>query len=116
MVEWNFGVDPDALAAVLATDVPVTMVGLDATNHVPVPADIATILSEDTAAAGADIAADMYLRNAWLPEGSSFWDTLAAVLLTDPSIATWEDVPVTVDTSGRDAGRTARDLVFRRVR
>ncbi len=37
MVEWNFGVDPEAVAAVLATDVPVTMVGLDATDHVPGP-------------------------------------------------------------------------------
>ena len=44
MNEWNFAVDPDALAAVLALDVPVTMVGLDATEDVPVPADIESIL------------------------------------------------------------------------
>ena len=109
MVEWNFGVDPEAVAAVLATDVPVTMVGLDATNHVPVPADIEGLLATDAAAAGADIAHDMYLRNPFLVQGSSFWDTLAAVLLTDPSIATWEDVPVRAETTGRSAGRTARD-------
>ena len=43
-VEWNVGVDPDAVAAVFETDIPVTLVPLDATNAVPVPADIATIV------------------------------------------------------------------------
>ena len=44
-VEWNVGADPDAMAAVLALDVPMTLVGLDATNDVPVPADIVDQLS-----------------------------------------------------------------------
>ena len=114
-VEWNFGVDPDALAAVMATNVPVTMVGLDATNHVPVPSDIADTLGQDTKAAGADIAHEMYLRNPFLAQGSSFWDTLAAVLLPDPSIATWEDLSVRVETTGRSAGQTARDPAGRPV-
>jgi inosine-uridine nucleoside N-ribohydrolase len=116
MTEWNFAVDPDALAAVLALDVPVTMVGLDATDDVPVPADIESILGEDATAAGADIAHEIYLRNPFLVEGTSFWDTLAAVLLLDPSIATWEDVPVRVVTAGPGAGRTARDPGGRVVR
>jgi len=114
-VEWNFGVDPEALAAVMATSVPVTMVGLDATDHVPVPSDIADTLGQDTAAAGADIAHEMYLRNPFLVPGSSFWDTLAAVLLTDPSIAAWAEVPIRVETSGRSAGRTLRDPAGRPV-
>jgi pyrimidine-specific ribonucleoside hydrolase len=115
MVEWNFGVDPDALAAVMATDVPVTMVGLDATNHVPVPNDIAETLGTDTAAAGANVAHEMYLRNPFLIQGSSFWDTLAAAVLSDPSIATWQDLSLRVDTAGRSAGRVERDPAGRPV-
>jgi inosine-uridine nucleoside N-ribohydrolase len=114
-VEWNFGIDPDALAAVMATNVPVTMVGLDATNHVPVPPDIEQTLATDTAAAGADIAHELYLRNPFLIPGSSFWDTLAGVLLLDPSIATWDDLRVRVEMSGRSAGRTVRDTGGRPV-
>ena len=82
-VEWNVGADPDAMAAVLALDVPMTLVGLDATNDVPVPADIVDQLAADHAAAGADIAYEMYARTPFLADGgNSYWDPLAAVTLT----------------------------------
>ena len=93
-VEWNVGVDPDAVAAVLeTTDVPVTLVPLDATNAVPGPGRHSpTILGEDHAAAGADIASQIYTQSPWLTEGASFWDTLAALALVDPTLVTWEDM------------------------
>ena len=68
-VEWNVGADPDAMAAVLALDIPMTLVGLDATNDVPVPADIVDQLSADHGAAGADIAYEMYVRTPFLADG-----------------------------------------------
>jgi inosine-uridine nucleoside N-ribohydrolase len=116
-VEWNLGVDPDAVAAVLALDVPVTFVPLDATNDVPVPADIADQLAPDHAATGADIAYEMYARNPFLATpGNDYWDTLTAALLRDPAIATWEDVTVRAETSGASAGRLVRDPGGRTVR
>ena len=63
-VEWNVGADPDAMGAVLALDVPITLVGLDATNDVPVPTDIVEQLESDHAAAGADIVYEMYVEDA----------------------------------------------------
>ncbi len=86
-VEWNVGADPDAFAAVLALDVPVTLVPLDATNDVPVPADIATRLATDHDAAGADFAYELYLRNPFLSTpGNFWWDTLAALAFTAPDL------------------------------
>jgi inosine-uridine nucleoside N-ribohydrolase len=116
-VEWNLGVDPDAVAAVLAFDVPVTFVPLDATSDVPVPAGITDQLAADHAAAGADIAYEMYARNPFLSTpGNDYWDTLAAALLRAPAIATWGDVTVRVETSGTSAGRLVRDPGGRVVR
>ena len=56
------GADPDSFADVLALDVPVTLVPLDATDDVPVPADIVDRLATDHAAAGADITYETYAR------------------------------------------------------
>ena len=116
-VEWNVGADPDAMAAVLALDVPITLVGLDATNDVPVPTDIVEQLSGDHAAAGADIVFEMYAKSPFLASSeSSYWDPLAAATLTDPSIAGWEDLEVSMQPTGAGAGRLSRDPGGRPVR
>ncbi len=116
-VEWNVGADPDAFAAVMALDVPVTLVPLDATNHAPVPADIITLLDADHAAAGADIALETYLRRPYLAaDGNYWWDSVAAVALADSSLLTWEEMEVTVTTGGSAAGRINRDGSGRPIR
>ena len=66
-----------------------TLVPLDATNDVPVPPDFAAILERDHAAAGADIAFEMFARSPYLATDTSFWDTLAVMALVDPSLVTW---------------------------
>lgn len=108
-VEWNVGADPDAFAAVLELDVPVTLVPLDATNDVLVPEDIATQLAEDHRAAGADIAYELYLRNPYLSmPGNFWWDTLAALALTSPDLVDWAEATVSVTPTGTQAGRIVR--------
>ncbi len=116
-VEWNVGADPDAMAAVLALDVPITLVGLDATNDVPVPTDIVQRLAGDHAAAGADIVYEMYAKSPFLANsGSSYWDPLAAATLTDPLLAGWEDLRVRMQPTGAGAGHLSRDPGGRPVR
>jgi inosine-uridine nucleoside N-ribohydrolase len=105
-VEWNVGADPSAVSAVFALDIPVTLVPLDATDDVPVPADVVAQLTADHAAAGADIALETYARAPWLATpGNFWWDTTAAAALVDPSLVSWEDTAVSVS----DIGRIARD-------
>ena len=60
---------------------------LDATDDVPVPADLADRLTTDHQAAGADLVYELLVRN---PErlrpdyGQQLWDELAALTLTEP--------------------------------
>ena len=107
--EWNVYADPTAADIVLRSGVPVTLVPLDATNHVPLDAAFLTALESDHAAAPADIAYELIMRRGLLP-GEYLWDPLAAVIAVDESVAQLETIPLRVETGeGPDSGRTVRD-------
>ena len=91
-LEWNFVADPDAVGVVFASAVPIDLVPLDATDDVPVPADLLAWLEEDHAAAGADIAYELLLRfpGRVSDPGSQLWDELAALAVSQPSLVSWE--------------------------
>jgi inosine-uridine nucleoside N-ribohydrolase len=114
-LEWNAYADPSAVTAVFTSDVPLSLIPLDATRDVPVPADLADRLESDHQAAGADLVYELLVRNPerLRPEdGQQLWDELAALALTDPDLVSWEDASVTAGADGRfvrdDAGRTLR--------
>jgi inosine-uridine nucleoside N-ribohydrolase len=105
-VEWNAGADPDAVAAVLGGDAPITLVPLDATNSVPLTLDLAESAAGVGAGTGADLVSQLYLRNPDITAGGqSLWDSLTAVLLTRPGLATWGVDRIEVATHGTAAGR-----------
>jgi inosine-uridine nucleoside N-ribohydrolase len=112
-LEWNAFADPSAVTAVLDTDVPVTLVPLDATDDVPVPSGLSQRL-EDVHAAGADLVHELLVRNpARLDQNDEqLWDELAALALTNDDLLDWTDATVTVDPHGRlvedDAGQAIR--------
>lgn len=102
-LEWNAFADPSAVAAVFATDVPITIVPLDATRDVPVPPDLAETLAADRAAAGAGLMYEIVVHNPYLvdPAGGQFlWDELAALTLSDPTLVSWDEAMVTVGPRG----------------
>ena len=108
--EWNLWVDPAATAAVFASDIPITLVPLDATNDVPVTSAAYAELEKDHAAAGADIAYELLTRNPFLiGKGNYFWDQLATVLLVRPDLAAFEQATIRVEGSGPSSGRLVRD-------
>jgi pyrimidine-specific ribonucleoside hydrolase len=107
--EWNIYADPLAAQQVLAADVPVTLVPLDATNAVPLDRAFYDQLALDHAAPAAHEVYDLLTLNRHLiaDGGYYLWDQLAAVLLTDPDIATYADRRIeVVAAEGPESGRT----------
>ena len=109
--EYNVWADPGALAAVIASGVPVVMVPLDATDDVPVTPAIYARLESDHRAAGANIAFELLARNRFLVLGGQyFWDPLAAAVFEDPTVVTTKEVRLRVGTGySAELGRTLID-------
>jgi len=113
-LEWNFAADPSAVGAVFATETPISLVPLDATDDVPIPRDLADRLAEDHEAAGADLLYELLLRvpSRITGEGQQLWDELAALTVSAPDLVTWEDATLLAESTGRviraEAGRPVR--------
>jgi purine nucleosidase len=112
--EWNLAADPSAVVALFATDTPISLVPLDATNDVPIPPDLGERLAEDHAAAGADLLYDLLLLvpTRITGEGQQLWDELAALTVSAPDLVTWDDATLVAEDTGRvvraEAGRPVR--------
>ena len=100
-LEWNVVRDPSAFAAVVGSDVPITLVPLDATEEVPVTEDLKERIGE-SAAGGANLVYELWVR---VPgrtgDGQQLWDELAALAFAEPDLVTWQDITLAVDASGR---------------
>jgi inosine-uridine nucleoside N-ribohydrolase len=126
--ETNAWLDPEAIRVVLRSGVPLTLVPLDATNHVPVTPYIADALRRyHYATAEATVAWDLVNATGMGNGGTYFWDPLAAVAVVDPpvldtgterldvasdgrTVAAGDGTSATVAT-GADRARFERDLV-----
>ncbi len=120
--EWNFWVDPDAAAVVLASGVPLRLVGLDVTRQVRLSRADAEELS-DTGGDFAMFAADC--TTGWidhlerttpgddLDRGScALHDPLAMAVVSRPELVSWRPAYVTVETgSDRTRGVAVADLL-----
>lgn len=107
--EWNLWIDPSADDIVFRSGIPITLVPLDATGQLPLTPAFQEVLAEDHAAAGADIVYELLTRSASLLAGNKFWDQLATVVLTDPSVATFAEARVKVVTDGAAGGSLVQD-------
>ncbi len=108
--EWNIYNEPKAAADVIASGVPVTLIALDATNHVPLTEKFVQRLEAQPSAAS------QLAAQAWqlvLPRDGAFqyyfWDTLTAAALLDQSVVNVEPMRVRVITDGASQGRTIED-------
>jgi inosine-uridine nucleoside N-ribohydrolase len=104
--EWNLWIDPVAAREVLRSGIPTTLVGLDATNHVPVTIWLWLALKRyHYAGAPATVAWDLMSASGMHMGGQYFWDPLAATAIVRPAVLRFATKRIDVVTSGADAGR-----------
>ena len=110
VAEWNIYCDPHAARLVFESGAPITLVPLDATNEVPVTPEFVDQLDAGKTTPEAEFVAALLANNAESIETGNyyFWDPLAAVVMSDPSLVTLTPRDVTViDIPGApDDGRT----------
>lgn len=109
--EWNIYVDPHAAALVFGSGVPITLVPLDASNHAPVTENFVKRIRNNHRTPEARFVFDVMTKTEYRDfiqmGGYYFWDTLAAAILTDNSLATFETKTlIVVEEEGIDSGRT----------
>ncbi len=120
--EWNFWVDPDAAAVVLASGAPVRLVGLDVTRRVRFSRADAAALS----ASGGDFAGfAAACATGWIDhlerttpgddydrDSCALHDPLAMAVVARPDLVSWRPAHVTVETgSDRTRGVAVADLL-----
>jgi purine nucleosidase len=120
--EWNFWVDPDAAAILLASGVPLRLVGLDVTRRVRFSRADADAL----AAAGGDFARfAAACATGWIDhleattpgddydrDSCALHDPLAMAVVMRPELVSWRPAYVTVETgSDRTRGVAVADLL-----
>jgi inosine-uridine nucleoside N-ribohydrolase len=101
--EWNIWVDPTAAGVVFASGAAVTLVPLDATNHLPANRVFFDALDGAASSPGSVLVRDLIASDDfWLAGGFYFWDELAAAVLADESIVDFETRTLVVDDTERE--------------
>lgn len=111
--EWNAFWDPPAVAAVLASNVPLTMCPLDLTDTVPLSAAFRATLAAQRHYPLSDLAGQCYAMIAY--RAYAVWDVLTTAYLGAPQLFTVRDETIRVEVAGASMGRTLRDPQGRRV-
>lgn len=107
--EWNLWIDPVAAREVLRGNLPTTLVGLAATNDVPVTVDLWNVLARLHDGARATAAWRLMASSGMFAGGQYFWDPLAATAIAQPEALRFARRRVSVVTTGSDAGRVVSD-------
>ena len=106
--EWNIYADPRAAALVLASGAPITLVPLDATQYAPATLDFYMRLERARKTPSAEFVYRVLAQKESdvRAGGYYFWDALAAAIVTDASLATYQTLPLAVvDQEGPQSGR-----------
>lgn len=111
--EWNVYWDSAAARRVWASKVPITLVGLDATDKVPVSDAFLARLAEQNRFLLSNLASQCWAFT--VGTGYHLWDTLTTLAVGYPDIVGLQDVATRVVVDGPSDGRTQRDPAGRTV-
>jgi purine nucleosidase len=102
--EWNVYWDAPSAARVWQSSIPITLVGLDATDKVPVTEEFVDRLGEQRQHLLSDLAHQCWKFT--LGTEYHLWDTLTTLAVGYPDIVAIKNVPTSIVTTGRSEGRT----------
>lgn len=107
--EWNIYADPHAAGVVLRSGAPMTLVPLDATQDVPVTTGFQKALRRERDTPAAEFAHRVLAQKAGDIQsgGYYFWDPFAAAVATEETLATFQEMFLTVvEQEGPQSGCT----------
>jgi purine nucleosidase len=110
--EWNIFNHAKAADAVVRSGIPITLIPLDATNHVPLtPAFLDRLRAQPSVASQLAVQAwgVTYSQQQQGVTPYYFWDTLTAAALLDRTLVTLTHMKIRVVTDGASQGRTLED-------
>ncbi len=96
--EWNIYIDPEAARRVLASGVPVTLIPLDATNHLPWTERLLRRLATLDGPAARTV--HQLAESRATLDGFYLWDELAAMAAVAADLVTLESMTVRIDDDG----------------
>jgi inosine-uridine nucleoside N-ribohydrolase len=96
--EWNIYIDAPAAKKVFNAGIPIRLISLDATNSLPIDWKFFNKLKKSHATPAAAFIYQLLQHNQKTLSAHKwfFWDPTAAVLLTDPNLASWKQEPLQV--------------------
>ena len=115
--EWNAYWDPQAVATVWASKIPIQMVGLESTDELPLTDDLRQHWSQMVGYPAVDLIGQGYALVLSYEANSTYylWDVLTAVSSQYPELVETKTVTSRVLTTGKGAGRTFLDPAGRPV-
>ncbi|MCB1110082.1 MAG: nucleoside hydrolase [Chlamydiia bacterium] len=108
VAEYNIFLDAKAASDVFNSGVPITLVPLDATDHAPITKEFYERISQNRTTPAANFVYEVIKPFAQMQSRvrSYFWDPLAAVIMTNPDIATYRNLNLTINLrKGPEYGR-----------
>jgi pyrimidine-specific ribonucleoside hydrolase len=116
--EWNIFVDPLAARVVFRSGVPIRLIGLDATNKVPIDVAFLREFKDHARSPLGRFVAEVLETDRPMINGGFFfaWDPLAAVALLHPSIVRTAPMHIDVRQDAPEEGRTVPAPGRRNVR